>query len=122
MNLLNKVVRNIQDYGIATTLDKAVRNLLKPVYFRETYRIYKTPIRPYTQDSAIRLLTNKDTTIIRQIESENEFLHDIIQNYLCLVALDRGTLQGFILIDFAVADMPLIHHTEVLQAGQAYIE
>jgi ribosomal protein S18 acetylase RimI-like enzyme len=122
MNLLNKIVRNIQDYGLPVTLNKAVRYILSPIYFHQAYRIYKTGIRAHTIDSSIRLLTEQDTTLIRQIESENEFLHDILANYLCLVALDRETLAGFILIDFAIAEMPIVNHTEVLQANQAYLE
>jgi len=125
MRLYNKIRRNLQDYGVRITAGKMIRGLLKPIYFAESYSIYKADTAqhkvfcPFT----IRLLDAEDTKLIQQIESENEFLKCKLTAYrICFVVLDNTTLAGFILIDLRKADMPLIRMRSLLKDRQAWIE
>ncbi len=132
--LANKVRRNWQDYGWSVTLNKILAYLVRSIYFRQTYRVYRidldkaiSPPGSGTQDFKFRILTAQDSDAIAQIESIAEWLRGelkeaIAAGHPCLVALDGERVAGFNLINLEHATLRLVSLTRKLRKGCAWSE
>src|SRR5579872_5819417 len=79
--LAAKISRNLRDYGWRVTLQKSVAYLVRGIYFRQAYRIYRirldsvgTADRSEIHDLTFRILTPEDTEVIAQVEEIAEWL------------------------------------------------
>ncbi len=96
--LARKIRRNLDDYGWRITIHKTLAYLVRSVYFRQVYRIYRINLgatKPL-EDSGKRnftfkILTAQDASLIAQVENIAEWLRRQLQGkiaagQLCLVA------------------------------------
>lgn len=132
--LLHKVQRNWEDYGWATAVKKTLAYLVRAVYFRQVYRIYRIkladaapPMEGNVYDFKFRMLTPQDMDAIAQIEEIAEWLRGKLQSAIaagqpCLVALDRGRVAGFNLIRMDRAPLILVNLTRKLHPNCAWSE
>ena len=132
--MAHKVQRNLEDYGWRFTIQKILAYLVRSVYFRQVYRIYRIDLaatKPL-EDSGkhnftFKILTAQDAGLIAQIENNAEWLRRQLQGkisagQLCLVALDGEQLAGFNLIDFEQANLVLVNLQKKLRRGFAWSE
>jgi GNAT superfamily N-acetyltransferase len=132
--IIHRVFRNISDYGWAITLQKAAAYLVRGVYFRQVYRIYRINLDTAhpAEDSAaseftFRLLTPEDLDLIAQVEDTAEWLHGQIKSrlqagHICLVALQGDKVAGFNLINLHEASLILVNRRVTLRKGSAWSE
>jgi GNAT superfamily N-acetyltransferase len=132
--LADKIRRNLDDYGWRITIQKTLAYLVRSVYFRQVYRIYRINLgatKPL-EDSGKRnftfkILTAQDASLIAQVENIAEWLRRQLQGkiaagQLCLVALDGEQVAGFNLIDFEQANLVLVNLQKKLRQGFAWSE
>ncbi len=132
--IAHKIRRNLEDYGWRITIQKTLAYLVRSVYFRQVYRIYRINLgatKPL-EDSGKRnftfkILTAQDASLIEQVESIAEWLRRRLQGkiaagQLCLVALDGEQVAGFNLIDFEKANLVLVNLHKKLRRGFAWSE
>lgn len=130
-DLIRKLHRNLADFGVGTTLAKAARVVVRPLYWRSTYRIYgmdlATTTAPAADDGGFRyrLLTAGDDDALRQVEAMEEWLHGTLasrlaEGSLCLVALDGPTVAAFNLVRTGEADVPAIGRRLAFEEGEAW--
>jgi len=135
MNLtlyIKKIKRNLNDYGISQTAKKIILFLLKNIYLKRSYYIYRLDLRldfcPELPPAGIlfKIISKNDVQIIKQIENTEEWLYgrfpSCLEHGLCIVALDDNKVVGFNLINFNETFMPLINITKRLRANQAWSE
>lgn len=132
--LPHKVHRNLQDYGWWITVTKTLAYLVRSVYFRQVYRIYRIdldavelPADLGTQNLSFKILTTQNVDMIAQIEGIAEWLRGhlkeaIASGQLCLVALEGDRVAGFNLISFDHATLVLVNLTKKLRKGFAWSE
>jgi GNAT superfamily N-acetyltransferase len=132
--LAHKVHRNLQDYGWRITLKKTLAYLLRSIYFRQVYRIYRInleetkPSEGYDQRQfTFMLLAAQDADLIAQIENIAEWLRGrlteaLAARQLCLVALDGEEVAGFNLINFDHATLVLVNLQKKLRTDFAWSE
>ena len=132
--LAHKVRRNLEDYGWGITIQKSLAYLVRSVYFRQVYRIYRInlgatkPIEDSgNRNFTFKILTAQDASLIAQVENIAEWLHRQLQGkiaagQLCLVALDGENVAGFNLIDFEQATIVLVNLQKKLRHGFAWSE
>ena len=132
--LARKFQRNVEDYGSWVAAKKSLAHLLKLVYYRQNYRIYRIDLSraPCEADLlpgnfSFRMLAPDDRSEIEQIENLAEWLRGSVRERigsgdLCLVALHNGTVAGFNLITFGSAYIPLINLTRTFRSRQAWSE
>ena len=133
-SLLHKVRRNFQDYGWWTTARKTVAYLLRSVYFRQVFRLYRIDLAAVTPSQELenpvfkfKTLTEQDVEWIGQIENMAEWLsgqlrNEIAAGQLCLVALNGDEVAGFNLIRLDYANLPLVNLKKGLHRGCAWSE
>lgn len=133
MYILKKVKRNIQDYGIPTTIRKSFTSLFGIIFYRKTYRIYKKDLTYYNlngiqnDEFTFRSLKTGDIHLIRQIEEMAEWLHGSLEKKLsngdlCIVAMSGALVAGFNLITFGRVYIPLIHLYKEFRKKEAWSE
>ena len=132
--LPRKVQRNLQDYGWNITLGKTLANLVRWVYFRQVYRIYRINLDAnkahnysHKQDFTFKLLTPQNLEMIAQVENTAEWLRGqlkerIAAGQLCLVALSGEKVAGFNLVNFEQASLTLVNRKKKLRQGCAWSE
>jgi len=133
-DLAHKVHRNLQDYGWYITGQKALAYLVRAIYFRQTYRIYrinleatKPPEDLNQHNFTFKILTTQNVDMIAQIETIAEWLRGqlkkaLADGQLCLVALDGSEVAGFNLINFDHATLVLVNLKKKLRRGFAWSE
>jgi GNAT superfamily N-acetyltransferase len=132
--MAHKFQRNLEDYGWRFTIQKILAYLVRSIYFRQVYRIYRIDLvatKPL-EDSGkhnftFKILTPQDGDMIAQIENNAEWLRRQLQGkisagQLCLVALDGEQVAGFNLIDFEQANLVLVNLQKKLRRGLAWSE
>ena len=132
--LAHKIHRNLQDYGWQITLKKALAYLVRSVYFRQVYRIYRInldgtlpPADLANHQFTFKILTPQNVGMIAQVENVAEWLRGqltgaIAGGQLCLVALDGDQVAGFNLINFDHATLVLVNLEKKLRKGFAWSE
>jgi GNAT superfamily N-acetyltransferase len=132
--LLHKMQRNFDDYGWSVTLTKTFAYLIRSVYFRQVYRIYRINLKASTSPPELsrhnftfKILTAKNVDMIAQVETIAEWLRGdltgaIARGQLCLVALDGNKVAGFNLINFDHAMLILVNLKKKLRKGFAWSE
>jgi GNAT superfamily N-acetyltransferase len=132
--LARKVHRNLQDYGWVITFTKILTYLVRSIYFRQVYRIYRINlenIEPSADSEkhtfTFKILTPQNVDMIAQIETLAEWLRGCLKEtiaagQLCLVALDGAEVAGFNLINFDKATLVLVNLENGLRAGCAWSE
>jgi GNAT superfamily N-acetyltransferase len=132
--LAHKIHRNRQDYGWRVTIHKALAYLIRSIYFRQIYRIYKVNLEgmkprvdfdehPFT----FKVLSAQNENMIAEIENMAEWLRGrlstaIANGQMCLVALDGDRVAGFNLINFDHATLVLVNLKKNLRTGCAWSE
>lgn len=130
---LHKILRNYRDYGPFITLGKGVSYLLRALYARQSYLLYKVsldgPPGPGfgAEGIAFRLLAPEEEPLVQQIEEMEEWLEGQVARRLregavCLVALAGQRVAGFNLISFGDVFMPLVEHRHRFPPGTAWSE
>jgi hypothetical protein len=129
---IKKIKRNLDDYGTSQTAKKIILFLLKNIYVKRSYYIYRFDLRldfcPKLPPAGIlfKIINKNDVQIIKQIEDMEEWLYgrvpSCIEHGLCIVALDDNKVAGFNLINFNETFIPLINITKRLKANQAWSE
>ena len=132
--LAHKVYRNLQDYGWHITVQKTLAYLVRSVYFRQVYRIYrikldatKPPEDLNNHHFTFKILTPQNVDTIAQVENIAEWLRGrltkaLADGQLCLVALDGDHVAGFNLINFDHATLILVNLKKKLRRGFAWSE
>jgi GNAT superfamily N-acetyltransferase len=132
--LIHKVLRNVNDYGWHVAMDKSLAYLIRGLYFRQVYRIYRINLdavvpsfRPSELSFTFKILTPKNLDMIAQVESTAEWLHGQVKEriecgQLCLVALDGERVAGFNLINLEEASLILVNLRLKLRQGSAWSE
>ena len=132
--LVHKVHRNLQDYGWQITLKKTLAYLVRAVYFRQIYRIYRIDLAGNKPSVGIgahhftfKILTPQNVDMIAQIEAIAEWLRGrltkaLADGQLCLVALDGDQVAGFNLINFDHATLVLVNLQKKLRKNFAWSE
>jgi GNAT superfamily N-acetyltransferase len=129
--IIRKFLRNLNDYGFSITLGKFIFYLIRPVYEKRTYRIYRFDIERLrdipSKESvfAFKVIGKSDTGIIRQIEAMEEWLEGKVASMLedggfCVVALDGERVAGFNLLSLGVGDIPLIGLRRTLRENKVW--
>ena len=131
--IIRKITRNWEDYGALSTFKKSLAYLLKPVFERVLYRVYRIEIngkalgRVPDGQFRYRMIGPEDDEIIDQIEVMEEWLsgklrEKLLAGGLCLVALDGRKVAGFNLVAFKEASMPLVKMKRALRGHEAWSE
>jgi GNAT superfamily N-acetyltransferase len=132
--LPRKVQRNLEDYGWHITLGKTLAYLVRWVYFRQVYRIYrikldaiKVPESCSKQDFIFKILAPHNLDMISQVENSAEWLRGqlkerIAAGQLCLVALSGEKVAGFNLVNLEQASLTLVNRKKKLRQGSAWSE
>jgi len=132
--LSHKVQRNLEDYGWQVAVKKSVAYLLRAVYFRQVYRLYRIDLDEarLPQDSnphnfTFKILTVQNVGMIADVENVAEWLRGqlkqkIAAGQLCMVALDGDKIAGFNLINFRQATLILVNLRRKLRRGVAWSE
>jgi len=132
--VIQKVSRNLGDYGIKVTVVKSILHIISPIYEFTTYRIYRIDLETAPKpsplndtDIIVRLLAIDDIDLILQIENYAEFLQGRIQKVIaghgfCLVAVRGDELAGFNLISSGKVYMPLVKLHRVFAPAEAWSE
>lgn len=131
--ITRKIRRNWEDYGALNTVKKIIAYLLKPVFVRVTYRLYRIRIdsqalsRVSDDSFEYRLIGPEDHDLIRQIEAMEEWLsgklkEKLLAGDLCLVVLNGKRLAGFNLVAFGKVYIPLIKKEIILRPHEAWSE
>jgi len=104
--LSHKVQRNLEDYGWQVAVKKSVAYLLRAVYFRQVYRLYRIDLDEarLPQDSnphnfTFKILTVQNVGMIADVENVAEWLRGqlkqkIAAGQLCMVALDGNKIAA----------------------------
>jgi GNAT superfamily N-acetyltransferase len=131
---VQKVQRNVDDYGWLVTAKKSIAHLFGIFYFEQVYRIYRidlraTPVKEEFggQNLTFRTLAPQDAVAIAQIEGTAEWLRGnlskrLADGCLCLVAMDGEEVAGFNLIDFGKSFLSLVKLKKKLRMSQAWSE
>jgi GNAT superfamily N-acetyltransferase len=132
--LAHKVLRNLQDCGWRVIAQKTLACLVRSVYYRQVYRIYRVNLDPTKppeylnhQNFTFKILTPQNVDMIAQVENIAEWLRGqlkdaIAAGQLCLVALDGGEVVGFNLINFNHATLVLVNLKKKLRRDFAWSE
>lgn len=88
--LLKKILRNVNDYGFRTTLNKGIDYLIRPFYENRTYRIYvldienlrDIPLKVKENKFEFKFIDDGDVDIINQIEDMEEWLQGRMKEVL----------------------------------------
>ena len=132
--LFRKVRRNWQDYGWATAVKKTLAYLVRAVYFRQVYRIYRVklaeaapPVEGNIYNFKFKMHAPQDADAIAQIEGIAEWLRGSLHGAIaagrpCLVALDGDRVAGFNLIRMDRATLVLVNLTRRLHPRCAWSE
>jgi L-amino acid N-acyltransferase YncA len=134
IGLLHKVQRNWQDYGWNITARKAITYLVRGVYFRQVYRIYRIkledvapPPNASVYHFEFKMLSVKDKDEIEQIERIAEWMRGRLRSAIaagqpCLVAMDGRRVAGFNLVRMDRATLVLVNLTRRLHSRCAWSE
>ncbi len=132
--LFHKVHRNYQDYGLQITIRKTLAYLIRSVYYRQVYRIYrinldaaKPPADLSKHNFTFKILTPQNVEMIAQIENIAEWMHGqlahaIAEGQICLVALDGDRVAGFNLINLDQSRLVLVNLKKKLRKNFAWSE
>ncbi|MCK4797955.1 MAG: GNAT family N-acetyltransferase [Spirochaetes bacterium] len=130
-----KIKRNINDYGIKTTIKKILSRLFGIIYEKRIYRIYikklkNPPILKTTSlepNFKLKEIKENDIDHIKQIEKNSEWFKGQLRSKFkkgayCLSVIDRNKIIGFNLINFGKTHIPLINYTKTLNKDSAWSE
>jgi ribosomal protein S18 acetylase RimI-like enzyme len=132
--LFHKIYRNLQDYGWRITIEKTLAYLIRAIYFRQVYRIYRINLEGIdpssnfgVQNLTFMTLTTQNGDLIGQIENIAEWLRGRLKKALedgqiCLVALDGDQVAGFNLINLDQATLVLVNLQKKLRKRSAWSE
>jgi len=132
--LSHKVQRNLEDYGWRIAVKKSVAYLLRAIYFKQAYRLYridldeaKLPQHSNPHNFTFKILTVQNVGMIADVENVAEWLRGqlkqkIAAGQLCMVALDGDKIAGFNLINFRQATLILVNLQRKLRRGVAWSE
>jgi len=129
--IIRKFLRNLNDYGFSITLEKLMFYLVRPVYEKRTYRIYRFDIErlrdiPSKKSVyAFKVIGKSDAGIISQIEDMEEWLEGKVASMLedgglCVVALDGERVAGFNLLSPGKGSIPLIGLRRTLRENKVW--
>ena len=133
-DLAQKVLRNLRDYGWRITLQKSLAYLVRGIYFRQAYRIYRIRLDSIRapddfgdRSFTLQILTPQDGELIAQVEDLAEWLRGRLRQNLalgqvCLVALQGKKLAGFNLVNLKEASLLLVNLRIKLRPGAAWSE
>ncbi|MGV7223010.1 MAG: N-acetyltransferase family protein [Nitrospinales bacterium] len=130
---MQKIQRNLRDYGLRETSKKVAVTMLSPLYHHRVYRIYCIDLnsingiesRPFELQFKINEPTDDNT--IRQIEGMEEWLQGLVAKKLenhsiCLAALEKGKVAGFNIVSFGRVYIPLLRISKNLGEHEAWSE
>jgi GNAT superfamily N-acetyltransferase len=132
--VLNKINRNVVDYGLIVCVQKICSHIFKPIFEKSTYYIYvidlqKVVVRKCRSSSELifRFINADENKLITQIETMEEWLHGKLAGKLrhgqkCLVALKGEKVAGFNLIGFDTFRLPLIRLAKPLRPTECFSE
>ena len=131
--IIKKIKRNLFNFGIWITLKKTFYFVVKPAYKKLTYKIYFIELNnfnnlPVSNNNFIYKFVDKDDIkIIKQIEDMEEWLQNRIidmlnSNCICLVALDKNRVVGFLIANLNELNIPWINFKKILRANDCYGE
>lgn len=132
--LFRKIRRNWEDYGWHATSRKAVAYLVRAIYFRQVYRIYRINLAnaPEPTDWGVcqfkfKMLNAQDDSEIQQIEEIAEWLGGRLKATVaagqpCLAAMDGDRVAGFNLIRLDHGTLVLVNLTRKLRSSSAWSE
>jgi GNAT superfamily N-acetyltransferase len=133
--IVRKVKRNLDDYGLWTTIGKSFAELAAPIYRHRTYRIYRINLKdvdteppPDSGEFRFRFLTVDDKAEIEHVAQYAEWLDKnlfdkIADGDLCLVAIhDDGEVAGFNLVSFGTVYIPLVELHRTFREDEAWSE
>lgn len=132
LQYLDKLKRNVKDYGIRSAFGKSLAYLLRPVYESRTYRIYRIKLDAMEPSGSrelpgftFRWARPGDGQAIRQIEGEAEWLRGELAGMLaggalCATAWHGERLAGFNLIELGEAAIPLLRRTRRFRPSEAW--
>jgi GNAT superfamily N-acetyltransferase len=133
-SLAQKVSRNLRDYGWRITLQKLLTYLVRGIYFRQVYRIYRirldsigAPDNLGDPNFTFRVLMPQDAELIAQVEDIAEWLRgrlkqNLALGQLCMVAMQGKKLAGFNLVNLKEASLVLVNLRIKLRPGAAWSE
>ena len=133
MNIIKKIRRNIQDYGISAAAKKSAAALFGGIFSKRTYRIYRKDLSPFEPAGdvpsglIIRFADESDVQILRQVENIAEWLKGSMEEKirsgdLCLVALSGDVVEGFNIAAFGTVYIPLIRRERRFRGSEAWSE
>ncbi len=132
--VIQKLRRNVEDFGVRKTFRKTISYLVKPVFLRRLYRIYRYDISttslnrdPQANEFDYKWLTPEDQNEIKQIEEYAEWLRGKLtghleDNWICLSAMKEQTVSGFNIARFNQVHIPLIQLNRSFRPGFAWSE
>lgn len=131
---VRKIQRNFEDHGLNCVFRKTIFFLLRPLYEKKTYRLYKIDLqRPQISEPNVldklefRILSCTDADSIDEVERMSEWLHgdlasQLKEGALCIAAFEHEKLVGFNLISFGNVYMPLINLHRGFRRNEAWSE
>jgi len=134
MKIIIKIIkRNLYNFGILITLKKTFYFVIKPVYKKLTYKIYFIEVNNFKHPPVInsnyvyKFLDRDDIEFIKQIEDMEEWLQNKIieklnSNWICLTALDKNTVVGFLIANLNELSIPWINYKKKLRSNECYGE
>jgi ribosomal protein S18 acetylase RimI-like enzyme len=129
--MTKKIRRNVRDYGLLRTFSKIVGAVMRPIFQCRTYRLYRADlckvIIPSVTDRAFEyhFLKPTEKDCLTQILHMEEWLDGSLESIMqgsgrCLVAMDKGTIAGFNLVQYQEIHIPVVHYTRALRSRQAF--
>jgi len=129
MTIIKNIRENLLDYGIWVTLKKSFYVIVKPVYKKQTIKIYSVEIEHLNHQHVnnnnfvFKYVDKDDIIIIKQIEDLEPWIQNKVKdmlnsNYICLAALDKNTVAGFYLINLTEISIPTVNYKRNLRANE----
>jgi ribosomal protein S18 acetylase RimI-like enzyme len=128
-----KVIRNINDYGLSTSIKKIISFIFKSVYNKKAFIIYELDLTKGSEkvfqqnEYKFKLLEAEDASLIKQIEEMEEWLKGVIQkrlskNAICMVVLKDQKVAGFNLVSVGEVVIPLIKLRVITKPDEVWSE
>jgi len=132
-NMLYKLLRNFNDFGFWLCFKKSISYLCKPFYENMVLVVYNVEIEKVVVQEAskndfnFKLVNNKDTYLINQIEKMEEWLQGKVEGKLqrggiCMAIIDRDKVIGFYLTALGEIFIPLLKMKVIIEPCEAWGE
>jgi L-amino acid N-acyltransferase YncA len=130
----NKVIRNLNDYGLMNTFIKSIFVVFGFIFTKRIYRIYRKDLRnllleqPSIADGfQYREVKEGDLNYIKEIENIAEWLLGCLKRMLengayCITLMENEKIIAFNLINFNNIYMPLINYHKNFNTYSAWSE